>query len=104
MIYIDIEFKCTFKALRVYRGTCSDSIIGCRVVGEVVADSSAALIPTTRVVSVMSLVRAVGTILISSFKTLVSQNHSFIVKTLVVLCELLLLKETTLGYLALAER
>ena len=74
------------------------SIIGGRVVSEVVTDSSATLIPATRVVSfmarpVMSLVRAVGAILISSLQTLVSQtNHSFL--TLVILCELLLLKKT----------
>ena len=52
----------------------------------------------------MTLVWAIGTILISSFKALVSLAYRTVVNTLVIFSKLLLLNETALSYMALTER
>ena len=82
------------------------SIIWWWVVGVVSADNSIALAVPTRIVSVMSLVWTIRTILISSFKALISKAHRTAVNSLVLFLSvlLLLLNETALGYLALTER
>ena len=65
-------------------------------------DNSIAAI-SVRVVSVVTLVWTIRTILISSFKALVSQAHRTGVKACVFLSELRVRKEATLGNMALTE-
>ena len=75
----------------------------CRGLGLVSADVSIAAKHHVWVISVMTLVWAIGTILISSFKALVSLAYRTIVNALVIFSILLLLNETALSYMALTE-
>ena len=75
----------------------------CRGLGLVSADMSIAAKNHVWVISVMTLVRAIGTILISSFKALISLAYSSVINALVIFSILLLLNETALSYMALTE-